>query len=91
MHTHIEPLARTDWASAPDTDETAVEREAIESAVRRFTGSSPLAVSFRDGEQGRVALVTVSLPGDQPLPVGPPARRARSRRRCASAARAWRT
>lgn len=68
VHTHIEPLARLDWASAPDTDETAFEREAIESAVRRFTGSSPLAVNFRDGEQGRVALVTVSLPGDQPLP-----------------------
>jgi len=68
VHTHIEPLARTDWASAPTTDDTAVEREAIESAVRRFTGSSPLAVTFRDGEQGRVALVTVSLPGDQPLP-----------------------
>jgi cation diffusion facilitator family transporter len=68
VHTHIEPLARTDWARSPDTDETAVEREAIESAVRRFTGSSPLAVTFRDGEQGRVALVTVSLPGEQPLP-----------------------
>jgi cation diffusion facilitator family transporter len=68
VHTHIEPLSRTDWASAPDTEETATEREAIESAVRRFTGSSPLAVSFRDGEQGRVALVTVSLPGEQPLP-----------------------
>jgi len=68
VHTHIEPLARTDWASAPDTDETAVERAAIESAVRRFTGSMPLAVSFRDGEQGRVVLVTVTLPGDQPLP-----------------------
>jgi divalent metal cation (Fe/Co/Zn/Cd) transporter len=68
VHTHFEPLARIDWASAPDTGETAFERDAIESAVRRFTGSSPLAVSFRDGEQGRVALVTVSLPGDQPLP-----------------------
>jgi cation diffusion facilitator family transporter len=68
VHTHIEPLSRTDWASAPATDDTAVEREAIESAVRRVTGSSPLTVSFRDGEQGRVALVTVSLPGDQPLP-----------------------
>jgi cation diffusion facilitator family transporter len=68
VHTHIEPLARTDWASAPETAETAVERDAIESAVRRFTGSSPVSVSFRDGEQGRVALVTVSLPGDQPLP-----------------------
>ncbi len=68
VHTHIEPLARMDWASAPTSDDTAVEREAIESAVRRFTGSAPLTVAFRDGEQGRVALVTVTLPGDQPLP-----------------------
>jgi cation diffusion facilitator family transporter len=68
VHTHIEPLARTDWARSPDTDETAIERDAIESAVRRFTGAAPLEVNFRDGEQGRVALVTVGLPGDQPLP-----------------------
>jgi cation diffusion facilitator family transporter len=68
VHTHIEPLSPTDWASTPPTGDTAVEREAIESAVRRVTGSSPLSVSFRDGEQGRVALVTVSLPGDEPLP-----------------------
>src|SRR5262245_45317284 len=34
IHTHIEPLARTDWASAPTSDDTAAEREAIESAVR---------------------------------------------------------
>jgi divalent metal cation (Fe/Co/Zn/Cd) transporter len=68
VHTHIEPLARTDWASTPPTDDTAIEREAIESAVRRFTGASPLSVTFRDGEQGRVALVTVTLPGDEPLP-----------------------
>jgi divalent metal cation (Fe/Co/Zn/Cd) transporter len=68
VHTHIEPLARMDWASAPTSDDTAEEREAIESAVRRFTGSAPLTVAFRDGEQGRVALVTVTLPGDQPLP-----------------------
>jgi cation diffusion facilitator family transporter len=68
IHTHIEPLARTDWASAPTSDDTAVERAAIESAVRHFTGSAPLEVTFRDGEQGRVALVTVSLPGEQPLP-----------------------
>ena len=68
VHTHIEPLARTDWASAPTSDDTAVERAAIESAVKRYTGSAPLDVTFRDGEQGRVALVTVSLPGEQPLP-----------------------
>jgi cation diffusion facilitator family transporter len=68
IHTHIEPLSRTDWARAPTPDDTATEREAIESAVRRYTGSAPLDVTFRDGEQGRVALVTVSLPGEQPLP-----------------------
>ena len=68
VHTHIEPLARTDWARAPASDDTAVERAAIESAVRRYTGTAPLEVAFRDGEQGRVALVTVSLPGEQPLP-----------------------
>jgi cation diffusion facilitator family transporter len=68
VHTHIEPLARMDWASTPPSEYTAVERAAIESAVKRFTGSNPLDVSFRDGEQGRVALVTVTLPGDQPLP-----------------------
>jgi cation diffusion facilitator family transporter len=68
VHTHIEPLARTDWASAPTSDDTATERAAIESAVKRYTGSAPVAVAFRDGEQGRVALVTVRLPGEQPLP-----------------------
>jgi cation diffusion facilitator family transporter len=68
VHTHIEPLARTDWASAPASDDTAVERDAIERAVQRFTGTPPLRVAFRDGEQGRVALVTVTLPGEQPLP-----------------------
>jgi divalent metal cation (Fe/Co/Zn/Cd) transporter len=68
VHTHIEPLSRTDWASTPPQDDTATERAAIESAVKRFTGTDPLDVTFRDGEQGRVALVTVSLPGEQPLP-----------------------
>jgi cation diffusion facilitator family transporter len=68
VHTHIEPLSRTDWARTPPTDDTAIERAAIESAVRRFTGTDPLDVTFRDGEQGRVALVTVGLPGEEPLP-----------------------
>jgi divalent metal cation (Fe/Co/Zn/Cd) transporter len=36
--------------------------------VKQFTGTDPVTVAFRDGEQGRVALVTVTLPGDQPLP-----------------------
>ena len=68
VHTHIEPLSRTDWASAPPPPATAVERAAVEEAVRGITGAPPAGVAFRDAERGRVALVTIRLPGDQPLP-----------------------
>jgi cation diffusion facilitator family transporter len=68
VHTHIEPLARTDWAQAPAPDDTAVERAAVEETVRGITGALPASVRFRDADRGRVALVTITLPGDQPLP-----------------------
>ncbi|HEV2812304.1 MAG TPA: cation diffusion facilitator family transporter, partial [Solirubrobacteraceae bacterium] len=68
VHTHIEPLSRTDWASKPSTDEVAAERSAIEDVVRRYTGVEAAGVRFRDAERGRVALITVLLPADQPLP-----------------------
>ncbi|MEA2361688.1 MAG: hypothetical protein QOD71_833 [Thermoleophilaceae bacterium] len=68
VHTHIEPLAGTDWVHRPASDDTTTERAAIEEIVRRVTGAAPAAVSFRDGEDGRIALVTIRLPGDQPLP-----------------------
>jgi len=68
VHTHFEPLAGTDWGRRPDLHDTAVERAAIEETVRRVTGADPAAVSFRDGEEGRIALVTITLPGEQPLP-----------------------
>jgi cation diffusion facilitator family transporter len=68
VHTHIEPLSDTDWARRPAQDDTTTERNAIEDIVRRVTGDSPAAVSFRDGEGGRIALVTITLPGEQPLP-----------------------
>jgi divalent metal cation (Fe/Co/Zn/Cd) transporter len=68
VHTHIEPLARTDWASAPPEVATAVERAAVEDAVRAITGAPPAELRFRDAERGRVALVTIMLPGEQPLP-----------------------
>lgn len=68
VHTHIEPLAETDSVSRPARDETLIERAAIEVAVREHAGRAPLSVSFRDGEAGRIALVTVGLPGEQPLP-----------------------
>jgi cation diffusion facilitator family transporter len=68
VHTHIEPLARTDWGRKPASDDTETERAAIEETVRRVTGANPSDVSFRDGERGRIALVTITLPGEQPLP-----------------------
>jgi cation diffusion facilitator family transporter len=68
VHTHIEPLARTDWASSPAQDEVATDAQAIGEVVRRYTGREAADVRFRDAERGRVALITVLLPADQPLP-----------------------
>jgi cation diffusion facilitator family transporter len=68
VHTHIEPLARTDWASSPAQDEVATDAQAIGEVVRRYTGRDAADVRFRDAERGRVALITVLLPPDQPLP-----------------------
>lgn len=68
VHTHIEPLARTDWASRPANDEVATDAQAIGEVVRRYTGRDAADVRFRDAERGRVALITVFLPPDQPLP-----------------------
>ena len=68
VHTHIEPLSRTDWAYTPPSAATVKEREAVEEAVRGITGAPPAEILFRDAERGRVALVTITLPGEQPLP-----------------------
>ena len=68
VHTHIEPLSQTDWASLPEHDEVADARRAIDEIVRRFTGQPPADVQFRDGERGRVALISILLPADEPLP-----------------------
>ncbi len=68
VDTHIEPLSETDWATRPARDEVAQAREAIEDVVSRYTGRAPAKVSFRDADRGRVALIDVLLPADQPLP-----------------------
>ena len=65
---NIEPLSDADWATRPGRDETAQAREAIEEVVSRYTGRAPSHVSFRDADRGRVALIDVLLPADQPLP-----------------------
>ena len=67
VHTHIEPLSGTNWATDPSIGDTLDERQAVEDVVRHLTGAAPASLSFRDGEQGRVALVTITLPGEQPL------------------------
>jgi divalent metal cation (Fe/Co/Zn/Cd) transporter len=69
VYTHIEPLARTDWARKPTAEEVADDRAAIEEATVRHTGAAPREVGFRDSERGRIALVAVELPADQPLRV----------------------
>src|SRR4051812_28526042 len=68
VHTHIEPLSDTDWATRPGGDEVAEARETIREVVSRYTGRAPAKISFRDADRGRVALIDVLLPADQPLP-----------------------
>jgi cation diffusion facilitator family transporter len=67
VYTHIEPLAETDWTLKPPRDEVAADRGAIEDVVRRYTGAAPQEIRFRDSERGRIAFITVNLPGEQPL------------------------
>ena len=69
IHTHIEPLQGTDWARRPSGTEVADQRAVIEEVVRHVTGSPPGSVRFRDAESGRIALVDIVLPGEQPLRV----------------------
>ena len=67
VYTHLEPLAEVDWASKPAPDEVAADRKAIDEVVRRHTGVGPRDVRFRDSDHGRIALVSIALPGEQPL------------------------
>jgi divalent metal cation (Fe/Co/Zn/Cd) transporter len=67
VYIHIEPLAETDWTSKPAPDEVAADRQVIDEVVRRHTGAAPSDVRFRDSERGRIALVSIVLPGEQPL------------------------
>ena len=67
MHTHIEPLSETDDAVRPQRDKVTADREAIHDLALRHTGAEPLDVSFRDSAGGRIALVTVAVPGRKSL------------------------
>jgi cation diffusion facilitator family transporter len=67
IYTHIEPLSETARASRPQGGEVEDDRAVIDTVVRRHTGAPPVDVRFRDSSQGRIALVTVVLPGDVSL------------------------
>lgn len=67
VFTHIEPLSETAEAHRPEGDEVAADRAAIDELAMRHTGAAPLDVSFRDGGNGRIALVTVAVPGQESL------------------------
>jgi cation diffusion facilitator family transporter len=69
VHIHIEPLAGGDAAAAqqPLPLEVADVDRAIRDIVREVTGSAARDVRIRRGPDGLLALLTVSVPGDQPL------------------------
>ncbi|MEA2283341.1 MAG: hypothetical protein QOK21_3948 [Solirubrobacteraceae bacterium] len=69
IHTHMEPLADTDWARRPTPREVADQAAVIDDVVERLTGSPPIAVRFRDAEAGRILLLDIALAGEQPLRV----------------------
>ena len=67
VHTHIEPLSETADTRRPPRDQVAADQAAIAELAQRHTGAPPLEVSFRDGGRGRIALVTVAVPGQKTL------------------------
>ena len=67
-HAHRAALAHRLGLTRRRRPPRSIEREAVEEAVRGITGAPPAAILFRDAERGRVALVTITLPGEQPLP-----------------------
>ena len=86
VHTHIEPLAGTDWALKPASEATAAERDAIDEIVRQVTGAAPHGA---DVPRRRAAAASRSsrsrCRGSSRCPP-PTSTRAGSRRPCASAA-----
>ena len=75
VHTHIEPLAGTDWAQPPRERRHRRRARGDRGGGAARTGAAPASVSFRDGEGGRIALVTIKLPGDAAAALRAPPRR----------------
>ena len=67
-HAHRAARAAPTGRAAAAARRSRSSRAAIEDVVRRYTGRDAVQVRFRDAERGRVALITVLLPADQPLP-----------------------
>ena len=66
VHTHIEPLApAAETGAEPDRDDVAEEERAIRAVVASTAGAELRRLRFQQGEDGLVALMTVTLAGPQ--------------------------
>jgi divalent metal cation (Fe/Co/Zn/Cd) transporter len=63
VHTHLEPLAAEVAASRPSSEDSAAVLEVVERLVRSATGGPARRALLRDGEDGIVLLLDISLDG----------------------------
>jgi cation diffusion facilitator family transporter len=63
VHTHIEPLSPDAAGQEPSARDVAAEDRAVREVVREMMGSEPDGLRFRAGDEGLVALLTVTLDG----------------------------
>ncbi|MEI2703442.1 MAG: cation diffusion facilitator family transporter [Baekduia sp.] len=67
VHTHVEPLAAPEAIERPQGPVAERIERGVAAQVRRIAGAEPEQLSLRETPGGVVVLLTVSLPGDQPL------------------------
>jgi divalent metal cation (Fe/Co/Zn/Cd) transporter len=67
VHTHLEPLARPVPSARPPASATERAERTITALVTDVTGHPPRRLAFREGDEGLVALLTVTLDGDRTL------------------------
>lgn len=67
VHTHVEPLAAPERTERPAASLAERIEHAVFEEVRRATGQDPVRLSLRETIGGVVVLLTVALPGEQPL------------------------
>lgn len=67
VHTHVEPLTAASAGRIAEDDASAETAAALAVQVARAIGVAPTQVRLVEVDAGRVAFVTLALPGDLPL------------------------